>query len=151
MANPENPWTEIRQQIARLGDDLREMLSLRWQLALLEIRADLESAKRVAIVLACALVIGLTSLPLLAAAAAEALDGFLGIRRAGWLLILGSLLLSAAAVLAWAAWRRFRRRLVGLETTMEELHEDVAWLRQWTGADEPDTGQSADERSNGRQ
>ncbi len=133
---PEPPWGDLRQQVGRLGADLREMLGLRWQLALLELRTDLESAKRLAVVLAAAIVVALTALPLLAAAAADALDQCLGIPRAGWLVMFGLLLLGIACAAAWLAWRRFRSRLVGLEETLEELRDDLVWLRQWTGTED---------------
>ena len=138
MADPEPLWADIRQQVGRLGADLREMLNLRWQLALLELRADLESTRRVAIALSLAAVVALTALPLLAAAGAEALNQCLGVSRGGWLLIFGVTLLCGAFLSGWLAWRRFRSRLVGLQETLEELHEDLTWLRQLTGREEED-------------
>ena len=45
-------------------------------------------------------------------------------------------LLVAAALVAWLAWRRFRRRFVGLEETLEELREDLVWLQEWGGQNE---------------
>lgn len=136
MADPDPLWTDLRQQVTRLGAELKEMFNLRWQLAVMELRADLESAKRLVLILGAAIVTGLTALPLLGAAAADALDGSLGISRTVWLLIFGSLLLAIACSAAWFGWRRFRRRLIGLEETLEELRDDVAWLRQWAGAEE---------------
>ena len=35
-----------------------------------------------------------------------------------------------AALAAWTRWRRFRQEFVGFEQTIEELHEDVVWLRE---------------------
>ncbi len=49
---------------------------------------------------------------------------------AGWLLIFGAGLLLSAVASALLAWRRFCRRLVGLQETLEELREDLIWLRE---------------------
>lgn len=140
MAEPERPLLEdLRGQLERLGADLREMVRLRWQLARLEIDAAAGAARRLAIVLAVAGALALTALPLLAVALAEVLDGQLGISRIAWLAIFASVLLVAGAVTGWLAWRHFRRRLVGLEETLEELREDAVWLREWVrGPEEKD-------------
>ena len=47
------------------------------------------------------------------------------------LLVAGAMLLLLAPLVGWLAWRRFRRRFLGLEQTIEELREDAAWLREW--------------------
>ena len=88
------------------------------------------SLKRLAIAWLLAAVFLLTSLPLLAMCLAEQLDGLAGIARTGWLLIFGGGLLILAIVGGYLAWRRFRRKFVGLQETFEELREDVAWLRE---------------------
>jgi len=43
----------------------------------------------------------------------------------------GALLLLSLSV-GCAAWRRFRRRFLGLRETIEELREDAEWLREKT-------------------
>ncbi len=132
MTEPERPpWEDLRVELERLGGDLREMLRLRWQLARLEIEAAAGAGKRLAVVLAVAGAMALTALPLLAAALAEILDGRLGISHVAWLTILAAALLVAGAVTGWLAWRHFRRRLVGLDESLEELREDAVWLREW--------------------
>ena len=60
---------------------------------------------------------------------AELLDGRLGIAGAGWLAIFGFGLLATGSATGWFAWRRFRRRFIGLQQTREELREDLAWLK----------------------
>ena len=112
------------------------MAGLRWQLTRLELHADIRSARRLAFVLLSVVVMGLTGLPILAVAAAGLLDGWLGIAQVGWLFIFGLTLLAGAAVAGWLGWRRFRRRLVGLAETREELREDLVWLRDWFQPDE---------------
>jgi len=140
MAEPERPlWEDLRAELERLGADLQEMVRLRWQLARLEIDAAAGAARRLAIVLAVAGALALTALPLLAVALAEVLDGQLGVPRIAWLAIFASVLLVAGAVTGWLAWRHFRRRLVGLEESLEELREDAVWLREWVrGPEEKD-------------
>jgi hypothetical protein len=123
----------LGKELTGLGDDLRESLVLRWQLATLEIEADLRSGRRLAIGLGVAIVMILTALPLLLVAAAHELDGCCGLSTTGWLLTAGGVLLVTSPALAWLAWRRFRRRVVALQQTLEELHEDAVWLREWMG------------------
>jgi hypothetical protein len=123
---------DLREELNALGDELRGMAAARWQLAQLELKADLQSAKRLAIVWLTAGVMALTSLPLLASSLAEMLDGRYGIARGLWLLIFGGGLLFLALVGGYLAWRRFRRRFIGLQETLEELREDLLWLQEKT-------------------
>jgi hypothetical protein len=123
----------LGKEVTGLGNDLRESLALRWQLAALEIKADLRSGRRLAVGLAVAIVMALTALPLLLVAGAMELDGCCGLSTTGWLAIGGGVLLVTAPLFAWLAWRRFRRHVVALQQTLEELHEDAVWLREWGG------------------
>lgn len=134
MARPDIPlFADLRRAIGSLGDELRDMADLRVQLARLEFRSDVRTVKRFAVALSAAAVLGLTALPLLATSAAEWLDGRLGIGRAGWLLLLGLILLSVGTLLGTLAWRHFRRSFAALEETRQELREDLVWLREWLG------------------
>jgi len=134
---PDRPLlADFREGLDALGDELREMAVARWELARLELSADLRSAKRLAIVWAVSALMIFTALPMLAASLADWLDGDGGISRAGWLLIFGCGLLAAAITAAETARRRFRRRFVGLQETLEELREDVLWLREKRGKKE---------------
>lgn len=133
MADPDRPlFAEVKAEIARLGAELRQMAGLRWKLARLELEAAVRSVKWLAIILVVAAMMVTTALPILAVCAAELLAEATGVARTRWLLVFGLFLLSAAALSGWLAWRRFRRRLVGLEETMEELREDLVWLQEWT-------------------
>jgi uncharacterized membrane protein (DUF485 family) len=132
MGSPDWPVLKaLRAELGRLSADVQEMVALRWQLASLELRTALEQLKGLAIALAVAAVMGLTALPLVAVAAAELLDGRLGLSRHVWLLLMALGLLVFAFLVATLAWRRFRRRFVGLQETMEEVREDGVWLRDW--------------------
>jgi len=124
---------DIREELGSLGVELHEMASARWELARLELKNDLQSAKRLVVVWLAMMVLTLTSLPLMAVSLAEVLDGFHGVARGGWLLIFACGLLILATVGGYAAWRRFRRKFVGLRETLEELHEDLLWFQETGG------------------
>jgi hypothetical protein len=124
---------DIRTELRALGDELREMAVERWELARLELQADLRSAKRLAIAWLAAAAMVLTALPVLAVCLAEALDGCGDIPRSGWLLIFAGGLPTLALGGGYLAWRRFRRRFVGLQETLEELREDMVWLQEKGG------------------
>ena len=139
----------LRDELGSLAGDVAESLKLRLELAQLELADDYRSGKRLAIVLLIALVVVLTSLPLLLVSLADALHGVAQISRAGWLLVFAIGLLLAAFSSAALAWRRFRRNLVGLQESIEELREDLLWLREWTGADAtgPETSAERDRQA----
>ncbi len=126
-----SPLADLKGEIASLGADAKEMAALRLELARLEVRTAAAQAKRLAIGLAVAAVMLLGALPILAVAAAEQLDGRLGIATAGWLAIFGLVLLIGGAACGYRAWRCFRRGFAGIEQTLEELREDAVWLKQW--------------------
>lgn len=132
MPEPErSPLDAVREEAVRLGADLREMALARWQLARLEVEAAAADVRRLAVVLAVAATLALTALPLAAFCLAEALDQRLGIPRAAWLGIFAAILLGTGLLTGWLGWRRFRRQFTGLQETLEELHEDGVWLREW--------------------
>ena len=124
---------DLRAGLGAMGGELREMAALRWKLARLELQADVRSASRLAIAWLAAAVMATTSLPLAVVCLAEALDGRGQITRCGWLLIFAATLLLLAIVGGYFAWRRFRRRFVGLQETLDELREDLVWLRESFG------------------
>ncbi len=128
----------LREELDSLAGDLAESVKLRLELAQLELAEDYRSGKRLVILLLIALVMVLTSLPLLAVSLAEVLDGVAQLSRAGWLVVFALGLILVAISGSAAAWRRFRRGMVGLQETIEELREDLHWLREWTSAAEPD-------------
>ena len=123
-------FADLRAELAALAAELREMAAARWELARLELAADIQSARRLAVAWLVAAVMAVTSLPLLAVCLADLLDGCGHIPRAGWLAIFGAGLLLAAAGMAHFAWRGFRRRFLGLQETLEEIHEDMLWMRE---------------------
>jgi hypothetical protein len=126
---------DLRSEVRGLATDLREMLELRWELARLEIMADLSRLKRLAFILGAAGVMALTALPLFATCLADALDGYCGIAERGWLLIFGLTLLGGAIISAFSGLLWFRRRFVGLQETLEELREDLEWMKEGMNAE----------------
>jgi hypothetical protein len=131
-------FSSLKEEAVSLADDVRQMLLLHWQLARLEVLGDLKAVKRLAVMLAVACVLLLTALPLFAVSIAVDLDGRLQIATAGWLLIFGGALLLLGLIVAAVAWSRFRSRFTGLEQTLEELREDVVWLRRTLGTPRKD-------------
>jgi len=125
-------FSGLQAELGSLNADIRKMAMIRWELARLELAADARSAGRLAVILAIAALLALVSLPLLVVALGCLLDGLLGISQGGWLCIFGLCFLLAATLGSLFAWRRFRRNLVALEETIEELREDMLWLREWS-------------------
>jgi uncharacterized membrane protein YqjE len=132
MAEAERPLLDqLREEVSRLGGELRQMAALRWQLARLEVEADLRQVRRLALSLTVAAVMGVVALALLCVALAELMERWLGGSRVGWLALLAAVLLAGAALMGWLAWRAFRRRFTGLQETLEELREDAVWIGEW--------------------
>ncbi len=124
---------DVRAELGAWGGELREMAVARWELARLELQSDLRSAQQLALAWLAAVLMMVTSLPLVAVCLADILDGCGQIGRGGWLLIFAGGLWTAALGGGLLAWRRFRHRFVGLQETLEELREDLIWLREKKG------------------
>lgn len=121
----------LRHELGGLSREAARWLMAHWELARLELEADLGEARRLAVALVAAGILGLAALPLLATALAWRLKGCVGLGFGAWLALFGVGLLLAAFVGGRLAWRRFRRRYSGLEETLEELREDLVWLGEW--------------------
>ena len=124
---------DVRKELGSLAAELREMAAARLELARLEIASDLLSAKRLAVAWLVALVMAFTALPLVAVWMAEVLSGLTSIPRGGWLLGFAGCLFLLSGIGGYLAWRRFRRNFLGLRETLEELREDVLWLKEKGG------------------
>jgi hypothetical protein len=106
----------------------------------MELESDAAAVKRLAIGVSAAAVMGLTALPLLATSGADLLERLSGVSRTVWLAGIGAALLVAAVGLGWSACRRFRRHVVALNETLEELREDLVWLEEWSGGRDQGSG-----------
>jgi hypothetical protein len=113
-----------------LGAELREMVMARWELARWEFLADWRAFRCLAIVWLVAAIVALTALPLLLILLAQTLDGCCDLSYAGWLAVFAVGMLGVAFLGGYLAWRRFRRRFLGFQETLEELREDLVWLRE---------------------
>jgi uncharacterized membrane protein YqjE len=143
MSQSDRPLlADLKASLRSLTGELREMLRLRWELLRLEATSDLKNTRRLLIIWAAASVMILTALPLCAVALADVLADVWQIAHWGWLLIFAGSLLFVALSAAYLAWRRFRRRFLGLQETLEELNEDRVWLNEWLKkqCDEKDEG-----------
>ncbi len=129
--NEQSPRTDIKNEIAGMTADLREMALAHWELARLELRRSAGQIRRLAIALAAAVVMVLTALPLLVGWLARAMDGWLGIHQFGWCSMMAVGLFVGGGLTGAIAWWAFRRGFVGFAETMEECREDVVWLREW--------------------
>jgi hypothetical protein len=111
--------------------DVRAMVVARWELANLELRAAVAQAKHLAVWLVAAIVMVLTALPVLLVALAFYLDRCCQIRPHVFLLWAGLALLVGGGTAALVAWRRFRRECQWFEATLDEMREDVTWVKEW--------------------
>jgi len=137
----------MQSAVHRATGDVRTLAEARWKLARLEVLTAAGEIKRLAIAAAAGGIVALVSMPVLVVALADLLEGTFGFGRAAWLGLFGVGLLASAVVVAWTGWRRFQARFVGLEETLEELQEDLVWLREWTGsaADNPEPSEESAE------
>ena len=143
MADPDRPLlADAKEHFARLAAELGEMIGLRWKLARLELEAALRLARGLAVVWLSVAILVPASLAVLVVWAGHLLPEP---ARVYWLFAFGPVLLVAAILAGWWAWRRFRRKFVGLEETLEELREDVVWLQEWLGRSEQDAPGPGDE------
>ncbi|MBN2294971.1 MAG: phage holin family protein [Pirellulales bacterium] len=132
MADNERPLLYgLQAELGSLASDIREMAELRWKLAKLELTADVHTTVRLVVILLVAVLLTLIALPVLVVSLGSLLDGTWGLSQSGWLLIFGLTFLATAGLGGFLGWRRFRRNFIGLEETLEELHEDMIWLREW--------------------
>ena len=113
--------------------DVARMLELRRELAEAEIKSDVAATKRLAIVGGSAAVAALSGLPLLLTVVALQVDRYFELTFPWTAVCLGLLLLIFGALLGWSAWLRFRHDFLGLHESLDELREDLIWLRERFG------------------
>lgn len=130
-AQPTKTLDSLRGELREFGDELAELAGARWQL----LRLELDDARRVSLRLAISLsvfaMLASAGCTLLLAALGDRLDGVWGIARWGWFGLASLTLLILSGLGLAMALRRFRREFVGLRDSLEELHEDAVWVREW--------------------
>ena len=139
-------FEKLRENLDALGRDVRESVVLRCRLAMIELKANLTKLGILAVLFALALVGFMTGVAVLAVWIAELLDECAPLYAKLWTMIVGLTALVVSLVVGWCAWRYLRRRWVGLEQTLEELREDIAWFKEWAGK-EPTGKEPADKKS----
>ncbi len=134
MAEPDYPLLDdLKHSVEALAADLRELAALHVRLAQSELNAATQQFRWFAVVLAAAGGVVVVAVSLLAFCLVELLQERLGGARTVWLAGIGLGALVASLAAAWLAWRRFRRRFVGLQQTAAELRENVVWIEEWLG------------------
>ena len=119
--------TSIEQGRGSLAE-LRKMFELRRQLAEAEIKTDLATTKRFAIVGGIGLVAVLTGLPLLLSIVTARVEEALELSFPWISVTVASTLLGVGMIVGWTAWRRFRFEFLGFRDSRQEIQEDLIWL-----------------------
>ncbi len=132
------PWSRDARRLAR---DAIDSLQLRRDLLELELRHDFQSVRRLVVVGGIGAVLVLTGLPTLLFAAAHQLSLVTSLNVVAWTLILAVLVILPGIVVLGTAIARFRREFSGLEHSVAEFQEDLAWLREWVELEETDFDQ----------
>ena len=144
MSDADRPLLdELRGEVTAVAAEAEQLVKLRWRLAEIELRESARTAQRFAVWASVAAVVLLTALPILIIATADWLNTSVPLGPLSWTWLFGLAMALAGPLLGWLAWRRFRRDFRGLEQSIEELREDIVWLREWSGKSDPDTDGSA--------
>lgn len=137
MADADRPLLgELQEELSGMATELGELAKLRLRLAEIELRESAQTTKRFAVWAVVAAILVLTSLPVLVVALSAWLSEVTVLSGMAWNLILGLLLAIGGVAAFWSSWRRFRRDFRGLEESIEELREDLVWVKEWTGKSE---------------
>ena len=110
--------------------DLVDMLQLRQELAEAEIKSDLRASKRFVFLGGLGLATVVTALPLLLTVVSAQIDAVYQFSFPWTACCLGLFLLFVGSLIGWTAWRRFRAEFLGLRDSIQELQEDLVWLRE---------------------
>lgn len=118
---------QLREELSGVAGEASHLAALRWRLAEIELRQSAATVRRFSVWALVAAAFLLTSLPMFAVAlSAWLLPGL------GWAWTIGLALAIAGLATAALAWRRFRRDFHGLEQSIEELREDLQWVKEWS-------------------
>ncbi|MHB8970789.1 MAG: phage holin family protein [Pirellulaceae bacterium] len=129
-------WGATARQIA---GELVQAIQLRRDLADLEIRHDRALLKRFLLFGGLAAALVLSGVPLLLTAAALGLSQVTELSLANWLVLMGVVLVVPGTVALVFGIRKVCCEFCGLQSTLAELREDAAWVREWANRDFTDT------------
>lgn len=132
----------------RLFSDFVELLTLRRQLAELEVRNDLRQIKRLGVFGGVGLTLCLVGMAVLAVLIGSLIDQWIAtstVPRPWGSLVLGVGFIACGLETLRRSWHRFQRDFSGLKESIAELREDAEWLREWSVSEslKPDTAEDA--------
>ncbi len=116
-----------------LIEDLAAAFDARRDLARLEVRHDLGLLRHFARRAGLGIILIVGGLPLVLVSLASLLASTTTWSLATWSVLLAAVFCLPGLGLVWFAWRRLRQNVTALQQTREELLEDLAWLKEWTG------------------
>lgn len=125
----------LQQALRHVRSDGTAYVQARWQLFQLELREAKAKFMRLALLACTAVVLAVSGIAVLAVALAHLLAEQTGLDRELLLAIEGGVLLAMAGSAAWLGWWRYRSEFRPFEQSLEELQEDLNWLRQHLGTD----------------
>ncbi len=128
MAEADGPLlAKLREELSGMAGEASHLAALRWRLAEIELRQSAATVRRFSLWALVAATLLLTSLPMFTVALSVWL-----LPGLGWSWTIGLVLAIAGLATATLAWRRFRRDFHGLEQSIEELREDLQWVKEWS-------------------
>ena len=132
MSDPQGTGSETRRpNLRQLAREATQSLNLRRELAELELGHDRVLIQRFAIVGGIAVALIVIGISLLLVTAAWELSAVTNLSFTAWLALFGAACLVPGSWVLWRSIRTLRREFCGLRGTMNELREDLAWLREW--------------------
>lgn len=118
--------------LRQLAHEATQSLSLRRELAELELGHDRVLLRRFACFGGVAVALIVIGVSLLLVTAAWELSTVTQQSFTAWLVLLGAACLVPGSWVLWRSVRTLRREFCGLRGTLAELREDLAWVREWT-------------------
>jgi uncharacterized membrane protein YqjE len=133
MSDAQDSGNETRQpNLRQLAREATQSLNLRRELAELELSHDRILLQRFASIGGVAVALIVIGVSLLLVTAAWELSAVTNLSFTAWLALFGAACLVPGSWALWRSIRTLRREFCGLRGTLNELREDLAWLRDLT-------------------
>jgi uncharacterized membrane protein YqjE len=130
MSDAQDTGNETRQpNLRQMAREATQSLNLRRELAELELSHDRVLIQRFAGIGGVAVALIVIGISLLLVTAAWELSAVTNLSFTAWLALFGAACLVPGSWVLWRSIRTLRREFCGLRGTLNELREDVAWLR----------------------